>query len=97
MPKFFISSTDSERIIDTLDFPPHTSPKPHISSTDRLLMAANDTTDALKHPHTDVPFAMIGDDTITALSQLATIFKSLQRRNFFKHQPGPLKTNNHQH
>jgi hypothetical protein len=39
-------------------------------------MAANDTTDALKHPYPDVPFSAIGDDTITALSQLATIFKN---------------------
>jgi hypothetical protein len=39
-------------------------------------MAANDMTDALEHPH-PVPFANIGDDTITALAQLATSFKSL--------------------
>jgi hypothetical protein len=38
-------------------------------------MAANDITDALKHPHQDVTFAQVGDDTMTALSQLATIFK----------------------
>jgi hypothetical protein len=39
-------------------------------------MAAQDMTDALKHPHPDVPFATIGDDTITALTILATIFKN---------------------
>jgi hypothetical protein len=31
---------------------------------------------ALKHPHPEVPFAQFGDDTITALTQLATIFKN---------------------
>jgi hypothetical protein len=39
-------------------------------------MATNDMTDALKHPHPDVPFTTIGYDTITALSQLAAIFKN---------------------
>jgi hypothetical protein len=39
-------------------------------------MAANDMNNALKHPHPDVPFAQVGDDTITALTQLAAIFKN---------------------
>jgi hypothetical protein len=39
-------------------------------------MAANDMVDVLKHPHPEVPFAQVGDDTITALAQLATIFKN---------------------
>jgi hypothetical protein len=34
-------------------------------------MAAQDMTDALKHPHPDVPFATIGDDTIAALEKLS--------------------------
>jgi hypothetical protein len=47
---------------------------PQMSSTDRILMAAKDTTDALKNPHPDIPFATIGDDTISALETLADIF-----------------------
>jgi hypothetical protein len=43
-------------------------------------MAANDMIDALKYPHLDVSFAIIVDDTIKALSQLAIIFK----KNFQK-------------
>jgi hypothetical protein len=31
---------------------------------------------ALKHPHPEVPFAKVGDDTIKALAQVATIFKN---------------------
>jgi hypothetical protein len=31
---------------------------------------------ALKHPHPEVPVAHVGDDTITALTQLAEIFKN---------------------
>jgi hypothetical protein len=38
-------------------------------------MAAKDMTDALQNPHPEVPFARVGDDTISALTELATIFK----------------------
>jgi hypothetical protein len=38
-------------------------------------MAANDMTDALKHPHPDVAFNTVGEDTRTALTILAAIFK----------------------
>jgi hypothetical protein len=46
----YISSTASEHIVDTLEFFPHNSPMPQLSSTDRILMAANDMADALKPP-----------------------------------------------
>jgi hypothetical protein len=72
----YISSMASERIVDTLEFFPHNSPMPQISSTDRLLMASNDMTDTLKHSYPDVPFTSIGDDKTTSLSQLASIFKN---------------------
>jgi hypothetical protein len=49
---------------------------PQLSSTDRVLIAARDMTDALKHPHPDFPFAAIVDETIIALTTLATIFKT---------------------
>jgi hypothetical protein len=57
------------------NFLPRNLPMPKISSTDQLLMAAHDMTDDLKHPHPDVTFVTIGDETITALAQLETIFK----------------------
>jgi hypothetical protein len=71
----YISTTDSERIMDTLEYFPHNYQMPQLSSTDRLLMAAKDMTDALRNPHPDVPFANVGDDTIAALADLAEIFK----------------------
>jgi hypothetical protein len=43
---------------------------PQMSSSDLILMAAQDMADALKHPHPDFPFATIGDDTIKALATL---------------------------
>jgi hypothetical protein len=45
-----------------------------MSSTDLILKAAQDMTDALKHPHPAVPFATIGDNTIAALEKLSEIF-----------------------
>jgi hypothetical protein len=49
---------------------------PQLSSTDRLIMAASDMSNALKNPHPEVPFSHIGDDTITAITTLAKIFKN---------------------
>jgi hypothetical protein len=72
----YISATATERIVDTLEFSPHNSPMPQLSSTDRFIMAANNMTNTLKNTHPAVPFAQVGDDTIAALTQLADIFKN---------------------
>jgi hypothetical protein len=61
--------------VDTLEFFPHIYLMPQLSSTDRLIMAANDMTDALQNPHLHVPFTNAGDDTISAITTLAEIFK----------------------
>jgi hypothetical protein len=71
----YISTTASERIVDTLEFFPHNYQMPKLSSTNRLLMAAKDMKDALQNHHPEVPFASVGDDTIVALMDLAAIFK----------------------
>jgi hypothetical protein len=47
----YISATASERVVDTLEFSPHNLPIPQLSSTDRVIMAANDMSNALKNPH----------------------------------------------
>jgi hypothetical protein len=44
----YISSKASKCIVDTLEFFPHNYQMPQLSSTDRLIMAANDMTDALQ-------------------------------------------------
>jgi hypothetical protein len=44
----YILATASERIVDTLEFFPQNSPMPQLSSTDRLIMAANYMSNALK-------------------------------------------------
>jgi hypothetical protein len=71
----YISSTASEHIVDTLEFFPHTYQMPKLSPTDRLVVAAKHMMDALQNPHPEVPFTRIGDDTISALAELAAIFK----------------------
>jgi hypothetical protein len=53
---------------------------PQFSSTDRLIMAANDMSNALKNPHPEVPFSHIRDDTIAALTKLAEIFKNRSQK-----------------
>jgi predicted RNase H-like nuclease len=47
-----------------------------LSSTDRLIMAVKDMSNALKNTHPEVSFSHIGDDTIAALTKLAEIFKN---------------------
>jgi hypothetical protein len=71
----YISSTANERIVDTLKSFSHNYQIPQLSSTNRLIMAAKDMTDALQNPHPEVPFAPNGDDTIVALAELAATFK----------------------
>jgi hypothetical protein len=88
----YISTTASERIVDTLKFFPHNYQMPQLSSTSRLLMAAKDMTDAFQNPHPDVPFASVGDDTIKALADLAAIFKlKLQQAQSPVTQASPAK------
>jgi hypothetical protein len=47
----YISSTASERIVDTLEFFPHNYQMPKLSSTNILIMAAKDMTDAFRKFH----------------------------------------------
>jgi hypothetical protein len=61
--------------VDTLEFIPHNYQMPQLSSTDRLLMAAKDMTDAFQNPHPEDTFASAGDETVKALADLAVIFK----------------------
>jgi hypothetical protein len=71
----YISTTASDRVMDTLELFPHNYQIPQLSSTNRLLMAAKDMTDALQNPHPEVPFSSIGDDTVKAVTDLAATFK----------------------
>jgi hypothetical protein len=88
----YISASASERIVDTLDFFPHNYQMPQLSSTERLIMAANDMSNELKTPHPEVPFSHVGDDTISALTALAEIFKhKFQKNHIPERQAAPAK------
>jgi hypothetical protein len=80
----YISTTSSNRLVDTLELFPQKYQMPQLSSTDRLLMAAKDMMDAFKNPHPYVPFSCVGDDTISALADIAAIFKLK-----LQHAPSP--------
>jgi hypothetical protein len=84
-----ISATASECIVDTLKLFPHNYQMPQLSSTERLLMAAKEMTDALQNPHPEVPFARIGDETVSGLAELAAIFK-LKLRQTASPTPQPV-------
>jgi hypothetical protein len=71
----YILTKASECIVDTLELFPHNYQMPQLSSTYRLIMAAKNMTDALQNLRPEVPFARVGDDTISALAYLAAIFK----------------------
>jgi hypothetical protein len=56
----YITATASERIVDALEIFPHNSPMPQMSSTDHVLIATQDMTDALKHPTQIFPLPPLG-------------------------------------
>jgi hypothetical protein len=85
----YISATASERIVDTLEFFPHNYQMPQLSSTDRLLMAANEISNALQNPHPAVPFTHVGDDIISALAALTEIFKLKFQKVHIPKLPAP--------
>lgn len=70
-----VSSTNAERIGDTVEFFPQHSTMPKLSSADAAMQAAQDLIRALEQPHPATPFD-IGDEQILALRQLADIFAS---------------------
>jgi hypothetical protein len=87
----YISTTASERIVDTLELFPHNYQMPQLSSTDRLLMAAKDMTDAFQNPDPEVPLASVRDDTVKALTDLEAIFKlRLQHAPSYVSQASPV-------
>jgi hypothetical protein len=85
----YILATASERIVDTLEFFPQNYQMPQFYSTDILLMSANDMSNELQNPHPEVPFTHVGDDTISALTALAEIFKFKFQKVHIPKLPAP--------
>ena len=72
----YIIKTAAERIADTVEFFPEHIPMPKTSSTDRVVHAARELSDALQHPHPATPFNQIGDQQLHALQQLSKLFNT---------------------
>jgi hypothetical protein len=90
----YILATASERIVDTFEFFPHNYQMPQLSSTDILIMAAKDMTDALQNPHPEVTFARVGDDTILALAESSNQILNRDKRDHrqqFTHKTSPMR------
>jgi hypothetical protein len=85
----YISATASERIVDTLECFPHNYQMPQLSSIDILLMSANEMSNALQNTHPKVPFTYFGDETISALTALAEIFKLKIEKSYIPKIPAP--------
>jgi hypothetical protein len=88
----YITTKTSERIVDTLEFFPHNYQMPQLSSTDRLLVAAKDMTNAFQNPHPDVPFASVRFSNsyynkLRPSRPQLRLPKSFQAQASFPHQP----------
>jgi hypothetical protein len=77
----YITKTRSNRIVETVDFFPHTFKLPFPSSHDLATQATADLTHALLSPQSAGPFCQVGDEQTIALKRLASICVSAKPRN----------------
>jgi hypothetical protein len=77
----YITTTRSNRIVETVISPPQKLILPFPSSHDLATQAAADLTHALLHPQPAGPFCQVGDEQTIALKRLASIFVSAKPRN----------------
>ena len=72
--KIYVTKTASTRVCDTVKFFPKKFNMPSLSSADTATREALELTEALRHPHTNIPYAHLSDNTITAIKDLSDIF-----------------------
>ena len=72
--QIYIPKTQGMRICDTVEFFPTHCEMPNLSAHDAAIYAANDLITALTKPQPTNSLVSIGDDQLTALRKLATIF-----------------------
>ena len=72
--RYYIPTTNSERITETVEFPPKHVKLPSTSSRDAATKGARNLIYAIKNPTPSSPTLQFGDETIRALKRLATIF-----------------------
>jgi hypothetical protein len=72
----YITKTRSNRIVETVEFPPHKFKLTFPSSSELATQAAADLTHASLNPKPAGPFCQVGDKQAIALRKLANIFVS---------------------
>ena len=87
--RFFVPTTGGTRICATAQFPPIGSSTPSLSSTEQILVAANDLMDAIKQP-SPLFSTYAKTDHLSALKKIATIFKQAVSTPIInQNQPSP--------
>jgi hypothetical protein len=71
----YISNRISERVVETVDYPPTDVPLPFPSSKELATQAVKQLTHASLIPKPAGPFCQVGDEQMLALQQLAAIFE----------------------
>jgi hypothetical protein len=71
----YINKTRSERVVDTVEFPPTEVQLPFQSTRDLATEAAKQLTYTLSNPQLAGPFAQVCDDQLIALNKLVAIFE----------------------
>jgi hypothetical protein len=77
----YITKTRSNRIVETIEFPPDKFTLPFPSYRELATQAAADLTHALLNPQTAGPFCQVGDEQAIALRKLANIFGHAKPKN----------------
>eukprot|EP00957_Ditylum_brightwellii_P181821 13851588-Ditylum_brightwellii.AAC.1 len=85
--KVYIPSTMGECIVVSVDFHLQSSKLPHISAAEVATHAVKDLSAALTGPNTHAPFAVLGDDQLQVICQLASIFQKARQTG--KDVPSP--------
>ena len=79
--KIYVTKTAATRMRDKVKFIPKKFKMPILSSSDTATQVALYLTEALRHPHADLPYAPFSDNTITELNELSDIFTNANIAN----------------
>ena len=74
--QIYVIATIVERVGDTVEFLPHHTNMPFISSLDQSVLAKVDLIDSLLYQNPEAAFAKIGETRLEALRQLTTLFQA---------------------
>ena len=82
--KIYETKTAATWVCNTVKFFPKKIKMPILSSSDTATQVALYLTEALRHPHADLPYAPLSDNTITSLNEFSEIFtnETITNRTF---------------